>query len=68
MNFGYNRWPFKIIQDDPNLTDNGIDPNAAGYAIMTPLVEKAIASLHVGGPGRHSSAGDHLPDDLVHST
>jgi lysophospholipase L1-like esterase len=34
----------------PNLTDNGIDPNAAGYAIMTPLVEKAIASLHVGGP------------------
>jgi hypothetical protein len=50
MNFGYNSWPFKIIQDDPNLTDNGIDPNAAGYAIMTPLVEKAIASLHVGGP------------------
>jgi lysophospholipase L1-like esterase len=36
----------------PNLTDNGIDPNAAGYAIMTPLVETAIASLKVGGGPR----------------
>jgi lysophospholipase L1-like esterase len=33
----------------PNLTDNGIDPNAAGYALMTPLAETAIAALKVGG-------------------
>jgi len=25
------------------LTDNGIDPNDAGYALMAPLAEKAIA-------------------------
>jgi len=34
----------------PTLQTMAFDPNAAGYAIMTPLVEKAIASLHVGGP------------------
>lgn len=34
----------------PNLTDNGIDPNAAGYAVMTPLAESAIASLNAGNP------------------
>jgi lysophospholipase L1-like esterase len=36
----------------PNLTDNRIDPNAAGYALMTPLAETAIASLKVGGGAR----------------
>lgn len=36
----------------PNLTDNGVDPNAAGYALMTPLAETAIGTLKVGGGPR----------------
>jgi lysophospholipase L1-like esterase len=28
----------------PTLTDDGLHPNAAGYALMAPLVEKAIAA------------------------
>jgi len=30
------------------LTDNGIDPNDAGYALMAPLAEKAIADVLAG--------------------
>jgi lysophospholipase L1-like esterase len=27
----------------PELNDDGLHPNAAGYAVMAPLAEKAIA-------------------------
>jgi hypothetical protein len=30
------------------LTGNGIDPNGAGYALMAPLAEKAIADALAG--------------------
>jgi len=52
-------WSRAISPFLPNLTDNGIDPNAAGYAIMTPLVETAIASASMvgGGPRLAHGAG-----------
>jgi lysophospholipase L1-like esterase len=28
----------------PDLTDDGLHPNAAGYAVMAPLAEEAIAT------------------------
>jgi lysophospholipase L1-like esterase len=35
----------------PELTDDGLHPNAAGYALMAPLAEKAIAqALHRAPP------------------
>jgi len=32
----------------PELNDDGLHPNAAGYAVMAPLVEKAIAQALAG--------------------
>jgi lysophospholipase L1-like esterase len=32
----------------PNLTTNGVDPNAAGYAAMLPLTEQVISKLQSG--------------------
>ena len=31
------------------LTDDGLHPNAAGYAVMAPLAERAIAQALAGG-------------------
>jgi lysophospholipase L1-like esterase len=41
---------FSAMVDDkgalrPELTDDGLHPNAAGYAVMAPLAEKAIRAL-----------------------
>ena len=33
-----------------NLSDEGLHPNAAGYKIMAPLAEKAIAQAIAGKP------------------
>jgi lysophospholipase L1-like esterase len=33
----------------PDLNDDGLHPNAAGYAVMTPLAEAAIAQALAGG-------------------
>jgi lysophospholipase L1-like esterase len=32
----------------PNLTSNGVDPNAAGYAVMLPLTRQSISKLYTG--------------------
>jgi hypothetical protein len=34
----------------PDLNDDGLHPNAAGYAVMAPLAEKAIAQALVQNP------------------
>jgi lysophospholipase L1-like esterase len=44
---------FKAVADErgflkSDLTDDGLHPNAAGYAVMAPLAEKAIAAA-IGG-------------------
>ncbi len=36
----------------PDLNDDGLHPNAAGYAVMAPLAETAIARA-LAAPGRH---------------
>jgi lysophospholipase L1-like esterase len=44
---------FSAMVDDhgflkKELSDDGLHPNKAGYAVMAPLAEKAIATLHTG--------------------
>jgi lysophospholipase L1-like esterase len=46
---------FSAVVDDKgmlkrNLSDEGLHPNAAGYKIMAPLAEKAIAQAIAGKP------------------
>jgi hypothetical protein len=42
---------FPIHQFTIGYTDNGIDPNAAGYAVMEPLISAAITAQHAGPEG-----------------
>jgi lysophospholipase L1-like esterase len=46
---------FSAVVDDQgmlkrDLSDEGLHPNAAGYKIMAPLAEKAIAQAIAGNP------------------
>jgi lysophospholipase L1-like esterase len=37
---------------ESKLTEDGLHPNAAGYAVMAPLAEQALAKLHLSAPDR----------------
>ena len=50
----------------PDLTLEGVHPSAAGYVVMTPMVEKVISeisSLYAGKQGQPQQATHRLPTE-----